>query len=146
MSKLLPNQPPLRRHQHNHHRQPPLRYCQNFRLLHWDQDDLTTSWIMTTPTQEKRQLNSITRPSRPSKRNSIVRPTTWPSSLQASTTELAVLIGNISSWCQSTMVHQEHPDSLRTSVPLKHKNTCSDLRQHPYKRCLIQFPPYIVEN
>ena len=95
----------------------PCRYCQNFRLLHWDQDDLTTSWIRTTPTQEKRQLNSITRPSRPSKRNSMVRPTTWPSSLQASATELAVLIGNISSRCQSTMVHQEHPDSLRTSVP-----------------------------
>ena len=61
------------------------------------------SWITTTPTRERRRPNSTTRPSRPSKRNSMVRLTIWPSSLLASAIELALLIGNDSSRCQSTM-------------------------------------------
>ena len=43
------------------------------------------------------------KPSRPSKRSSMGKLTTWPSSLQVSTIELAVSIGNTSSWCQSVM-------------------------------------------
>ena len=90
------NPPPLRFPQRNRLRLQHLqlhRSLQRHRFSLWAQDVHTPSWIMTTPTQERRQPSYTTRPFHRQKRSSMETQITWPSSLPVSAIELDVLIG-----------------------------------------------------